>query len=310
MRAARDCIEQALPILREVGDQPGETGCLDSLGYVHLWMGDYGAAVRCYEQALELARQARYRRGEVNVLFHLGHFYNHVGLYARGKGYLQEGLAMARQERDRRRIAYHLLSASVSERGLGEVEAACESARQAVAVLQEIGDGGGEGAACSVLADACLDLGQWAEAAEAARRALALCPPATHPAAALHGRVRLARALLRMGDLAVARELVDGVLHDMENGADAAEVEEGPLAAYLGCFQVLSAAGDGRARAILERAHEHLQSQAARIEDEALRRSFLENKPVHRAILAAWPGPVQGSGEARAGACTGQETEP
>jgi hypothetical protein len=51
---------------------------------------------------------------------------------------------------------------------------------------------------------------------------------------------------------------------------------------------VLHAANDPRARDVLERAHAKLQEQATKITDEAMRRSFLENVPYHREIVAAW----------------------
>jgi hypothetical protein len=51
---------------------------------------------------------------------------------------------------------------------------------------------------------------------------------------------------------------------------------------------VLAAAGDERAASVLETAHATLQEQAAKIPDETMRRSFLENVPYHREIVAAW----------------------
>ena len=57
---------------------------------------------------------------------------------------------------------------------------------------------------------------------------------------------------------------------------------------YLTCYHVLGAAGDSRAAGVLETAYAALQKQAAKIPDEAMRRSFLENVPYHRAIVAAW----------------------
>jgi hypothetical protein len=51
---------------------------------------------------------------------------------------------------------------------------------------------------------------------------------------------------------------------------------------------VLAAADDPRAVEVLAEAYATLQERAARITDEALRRSYLENVPYHREILAAW----------------------
>jgi hypothetical protein len=50
---------------------------------------------------------------------------------------------------------------------------------------------------------------------------------------------------------------------------------------------VLEANHDPRAVTILQTAHNLLQEYAIHITDDALRRSFMENVPAHRAILAA-----------------------
>jgi hypothetical protein len=61
-----------------------------------------------------------------------------------------------------------------------------------------------------------------------------------------------------------------------------------PLRIYLTCYRVLSANGDGRAEEVLEAAYRLLQERAVTIEDQDLRRSYLENVAAHREIVAAW----------------------
>jgi hypothetical protein len=61
-----------------------------------------------------------------------------------------------------------------------------------------------------------------------------------------------------------------------------------PLGIYLTCYHVLRAGEDARADGLLSTAHTLLQARASKIRDEALRRSYLENVPSHRAVLAAW----------------------
>jgi hypothetical protein len=45
---------------------------------------------------------------------------------------------------------------------------------------------------------------------------------------------------------------------------------------------------DARARQVLEIAYQQLQQQTAKISDAAMRRSFLENVPIHREIVAQY----------------------
>jgi hypothetical protein len=51
---------------------------------------------------------------------------------------------------------------------------------------------------------------------------------------------------------------------------------------------VLDAAGDPRAREVLEKGYAELQERAEKITDEALRRSFLENVPWNRELVKLW----------------------
>ena len=62
----------------------------------------------------------------------------------------------------------------------------------------------------------------------------------------------------------------------------------GALRIYSTCYRVLSANEDPRAGEILDAAYHQLQERAATIEDEDLRRSYLENVPHHREITALW----------------------
>jgi hypothetical protein len=57
-----------------------------------------------------------------------------------------------------------------------------------------------------------------------------------------------------------------------------------PFRVYLTCYRVLQAGHDPRAGEVLETAHRLLHERAAKIEDERLRRSFLEQVPAHREI--------------------------
>jgi hypothetical protein len=69
-----------------------------------------------------------------------------------------------------------------------------------------------------------------------------------------------------------------------------------PYWVLLTCYQVLHAGRDPRAGEILEAAHRLLQARAGQIDDEALRRSFLENVAANREIVAAWQALHSGEG--------------
>jgi tetratricopeptide (TPR) repeat protein len=140
--------------------------------------------------------------------------------------------------------------------------------------------------AYTVLGHALAGLGLTAEAADAYRQALTL-----HRERGQHWHVEplagLARVALAQGDLTGALAHVGEIL-GYATGHPALEGTIEPLRIYLTCYRVLQANGDPRSGEILDAAYRLLQERAARIEDDDLRRSYLENVAAHREIVAAW----------------------
>jgi citrate synthase len=96
----------------------------------------------------------------------------------------------------------------------------------------------------------------------------------------------LARVAMAQGDLAQAQAHIEEIVAHLESGS--LDGTDEPFRIYLTCHRVLRANGDPRAEALLDTARRLLQEDAAKIGDEGLRRSFLENVAAHRQILAAW----------------------
>jgi tetratricopeptide (TPR) repeat protein len=286
--ACKAYLEASLPIHHEVGDQPGESLCLDQLGYHLSVMGDYEAAAAYYEQSLHLARQIGFQPCEANVLFRLGMLHNQIGDYAGSKPYLEQAISMARKDNDQRSVAQNLYNLSWTERGLGRPQAAREFAQKALAICQAIGDRNGEAAAWKNLGAALISLEEWVEATVAFRRMLSVCQALVDQAGTIDAWAGLAFILLAQGDAARAQDCVDEVLryHDSKGSLQGTYVDMFPV--YLTCYQVLQANHDPRSGRILKTAYTLLQERAARITAESLRRSFLENVVEHREIVRAW----------------------
>jgi len=102
------------------------------------------------------------------------------------------------------------------------------------------------------------------------------------PNLALEPLAGLARVSLAQGDVTSAQARVEELLRHLESGTLDGATE--PFRVYLTCYRVLCASRDLRAPEVLTTMHTRLQEQAARINDEELRRSFLENVPAHREI--------------------------
>lgn len=94
----------------------------------------------------------------------------------------------------------------------------------------------------------------------------------------------LAKLALRRHEQAQARSAVEDALIYWNKGrTDRAE----PRHFYWHCYEVLQALDDSRAQAVLQQGYTHLMQTADTLTDPFLRRSFLENVPLNRALLTA-----------------------
>jgi tetratricopeptide (TPR) repeat protein len=71
-QSALPCCEEALRMLRRLGDAYGQAAAWDSLGYIRYRLGEHGEAATCYRHALELLRDLGDRCEEANTLVRLG----------------------------------------------------------------------------------------------------------------------------------------------------------------------------------------------------------------------------------------------
>jgi hypothetical protein len=100
-------------------------------------------------------------------------------------------------------------------------------------------------------------------------------------------RTGLGHVALAQGDVKGALGFVEALLDYLE-GDKGLGYGAGQTKSYLICIQVLQAAGDPRAREVLEKGHAELQERAEKITDEALLRSFMENVPFNRELVKLW----------------------
>jgi hypothetical protein len=138
-----------------------------------------------------------------------------------------------------------------------------------------------------VLGHALLGLGRPTEAADAYKQALNLHREKGQHHLVAEPLAGLARVALAQGDRTGALAHVGEILDHMEAHPALLGTWE-PLRIYLTCYRVLQASGDPRAGELLDAAYHLLQERAAGIEDDDLRRSFLENVAAHGEIVATW----------------------
>jgi tetratricopeptide (TPR) repeat protein len=278
--------QQSLLISREIGDRMCESNTLGNLGLTAQNQGDYARARVYNQQSLHICREIGDGLAESNALNNLGIIAYYLGDYVRARSYLEQALSVCREVGDRRAEGWGLSSLALLFYQLRDDQAALEYNQQAIHIAQELGDRRLLGQALTSLGDALAGLGRLDQAASAYQRAFDLRCELGQPHRAMASLAGLARVCLDQGDLAQAQARVEEISRYLETRAldDADE----PFRVYLTCYHVLRANQDPRAGSILHTAHALLQERAARIKDEELRRSFLENVAAHREIVAAY----------------------
>jgi tetratricopeptide (TPR) repeat protein len=137
--------EQALVILREIGDRRGEGSALGNLGLAYSDLGQVEKAIEYHNQALVIVREIGDRRGEGAVLGNLGNAYSALGQVEKAIEYHNQALEIAREIGDRRGEGADLGSLGNAYSALGQVEKAIEYHEQALVISREIRDRRNEG---------------------------------------------------------------------------------------------------------------------------------------------------------------------
>ena len=285
-------LEQALHIKQKVGDRPGEGLALNGLGIASAERGDYTRARACFEQALPILCEIGDRQGENAVLNNLGSVCGEQGDYAGAKAYYEQALLICREIDDRRGEGIALGNLGNISHHLDDDQASREYSQQALLIAQDLGNRPRQGNALTYLGHALAGLGHLTEAADAYRQALALRRELGEHNLTMESLAGLARVSLAQGDLTQAQAHIEGILGHLQSRTPSTGSGHGldgtkePFLVYLTCYRVLRANQDPRAGDVLTTAHHLLQERAARISDEELRRSFLENVVAHREIVS------------------------
>jgi len=278
--------EQALTLARTAQLRWMEARMLNGLGTVCGERGDWPTASQYFERALQVYRDLGDRRSEGSMLSNLGVAHSQLGDYAGALSHFEEALLICREIGFRGLEGLILVNLGLLFHHLGDDEAARRYSQQALQITQDLGERHIQAYALTFLGHALAGLGRLAEATEAYRQALALRRELNQPNLATEPLAGLARISLLREDPSQAQAYVEEIMDYLASSPlDGAEE---PFLVYLTCYRVLRAGQDPRAQPLLATAYDLLQEQAARIGDEELRRSFLENVAAHREIMTEW----------------------
>jgi hypothetical protein len=288
---ARQHAEQTVALARALGDRLIEADALNELGNLH---HDYARARWYYEQALELRRAIGDRVSQSRSYNNLGITYWALGMYTMARDCLEEAARIGRATDTPSSLAYCLESLGRVYLELDEREAARQVLGEGRGIATAIGDRG-------AAAPYWLTLGrvELADGAVAAARA------------AIEEACRMLRELDVPGELATALAwlgaccLAEGDWH----AADACTAEAVAQLEALGNisteypaqdvwwmrYRILRAQpaalgmpDDERCWELLQRAYQTMLDSIAGLSDDGLRRSYLNNVHINRAILGEW----------------------
>jgi tetratricopeptide (TPR) repeat protein len=283
---ARAYYEQATRLDREIGSRRGESMALGNLGIISSVQGDYAGARAYFGQVLRIFREIGDQEGEGRALAHLGKASHNQGDYAGARVHYEQALHIFREIGNRQAESWVLTELGLLFHQLGDDEVASEYSRQALHIAQELGIRSGQAHGLTNLGHAQTSLDHLAEAADAYREALVIRHEVGEHHLAMESLAGLARVSLAQGEIAQALAQVEDILNHLETKTLDGTAE--PFRVYLTCYRVLRANQAPRAQAVLNTAYNLLQERAAKISDEELRRSFLENVAAHREILSEW----------------------
>ncbi len=137
-------LQEALMIRKEIDDREGESWTLDTLSQVYDDLGEVDRAKEYSEQALMIREELGDRKGRGRILNTLAHIYDNLGQREQAKRYLEEALRICREERDRTGEALTLNRLGLFSASFEEVDTAREYYEEALKIRREIGDRAGE----------------------------------------------------------------------------------------------------------------------------------------------------------------------
>ncbi|MCP4542138.1 MAG: tetratricopeptide repeat protein [Chloroflexi bacterium] len=283
---AWDYYEKALMIAREIGHRQDENSALLELGLVTRFLGDHASSRDYFERVLDVSREIGDRRIESISLLNLGVITRSLGDYAGAQDYFERVLVIFRKMGDRSRASLTLHDLGIVADLQGDYARAQSYNEQSLALAREVSNRMGVGYALNALARSLVGLEELAKAVAIYQQAVDERRESGDVSLVIESLAGLAHATLLQGDLAAAQLHVEEILSYLENNM--LDGTEDPLRIYLICYHVLRANQDHRTQDVLTTAHTLLQEHAAKISDEEMRRSFLENVAVHREIVDEW----------------------
>lgn len=278
-------LQQALQIMRDLGNRTQEQAILLYLAVNHIEMNEYARGRPYLEEALHLIQATGNRPLESRIQNALGFVNAALGQLEAALPYHDRSRQIAHEigEPFQESHAYHNLC--TVNRKLGRLELAEQCGREALRLGQQYNLADPISYAWLHLGYLFRDQGKFDAAFEAFVQAQVGWQALEMSGLTIEATAGMAGALWRQGKAGQALKQVAVVL-DLLEQAPLQGVDE-PFEIYLACYQVLNALYDSRAASVLQQADAWLQRLVAAIDNPETRASFLNNVPVNRQLQTA-----------------------
>jgi predicted ATPase len=280
---AREYYMQSLIIDQETGDKRGELGSLGNLGIIAQNLSEYEQGKGYFEQVLHTSREIEDRESEARALGNLACMYMDLGLYPKAKITFEAALIIFQEIDNRQAECWIHAGLGLLHHQMGSQADSVSHSQICSDYAQELGIRSYQAIGLHLLGMNQERSGELEAAAVSYHQAHNIFLELGEHSQAMECVAGLATIALVQDDLPQAQARIEEILGYI----DTKEVDDSkePLQIFLVCYRVLTAGEKPRAETILSNAYHLLQERAAKIKDDALRCSFLENVRTNREIL-------------------------
>jgi len=278
--------EQALEILIGIGERFGQGFTTHNQGLLLYEMGHDAEAMAHYNQAMIIFQEMDCFKGLSQVNYSYGVRLRHYGNYAGAQHHFEQALRLRQTFNYKRGESMALVNLGLIFHYQGNDQSALLYSNQALGIVREIGAKPTLAYILTLHGEILAGMGRLTEAAATFQQVIDLWRGMGQPHLALDALAGLAEVFLAQNNLPQAATSVAAILPHLHleqfssNQNHTLTGADNPAKIYRVCHTVLAANGDARAEKVLRHGHILLQTRAATIKDEALRRGFLEQAGV------------------------------
>jgi DNA-binding SARP family transcriptional activator/Tfp pilus assembly protein PilF len=283
---AKHALKEALEISRKLPDRSVTARVLYNIGDIHGQLGEHGQALEYFQRAGELWASLGDGRRQAEALKALAIIQLFVGEYAQAQQNLERALAEFQRAADLWGQAAALNNLGLIFCDLGQWARAQECYERAYTLMSEVGDRRGQGVILLNLGTLQNEQGRYTEALDYLDRVVSMLSEPGLRGLTVETLCEKGRAHLGRGELSLAVDCSTRAMQVLES-------QHGMITQaqrfYFTHYQILQASGrTDEAKVYLQKAYDEICRVAGQIHEESLRKSFLENVPINRAILQAW----------------------